>query len=464
MSELIIPPEVDPAVRIQTALYDMNHQWQQRPHYTTFSLESSLARINDVHNTVRRYSNADPVAISEAYDGTIEFFRRAFERYASAAPLGDETPQRAFAVPMRISRNNESYASEVTPFAPLLDPKFGINADIRQRTVVGLPPTVLETYTATTGDIRGVLLLTPLFEDMTADYIGKGGLLKHIKMMQLGRAVRGNINETARFAAEQLGVRVMGLGAIIPKLTAFGTTIKQPGLETTTGHGGTVYLIAETTKKIIEEHIQQDEITVGIIGASGSIGYSSLDVIAEQIPHALLSVFDKRQQKLQKLIHEREDSAFIHQTKDILSVLEQSDVIVTAVTTPIDLDREDPDRLLDLTGKWIVDDSQPGSFEREQVEARGGKLVWVVGSDETSDRSITRDSGYNFGDEAGLYGPRSIWGCEAEAAVVGAQQDMSYAIREQVNPRHVRSIAMLCRAAGVGVADWQSYGKPVHID
>jgi hypothetical protein len=86
-----------------------------------------------------------------------------------------------------------------------------------------------------------------------------------------------------------------------------------------------------------------------------------------------------------------------------------------------------------------------------------------VGEDGSYDKFLTRDAGYNFGDEAGIYGTSAVWGCEAEAGVISASGEYDKALRERVTPRHARSIGELCARYSVRIAPYQSFGRPVHL-
>jgi predicted amino acid dehydrogenase len=146
-----------------------------------------------------------------------------------------------------------------------------------------------------------------------------------------------------------------------------------------------------------------------------------------------------------------------------IEVLRRADVIVSAVTGTIDLDVEDPDCSLDLKGKVIIDDSQPACFDREQVERRGGKLVWVVGTDGSHDEKFTRVNGYNFGNEAGFASPKNMWGCEAEAAVLALSGRHDLAIDSHVTAASAQAIGDLFTQYGIKPAEFQSFGSLVDM-
>lgn len=150
-------------------------------------------------------------------------------------------------------------------------------------------------------------------------------------------------------------------------------------------------------------------------------------------------------------------------------VLRASNIIVTAVTGSIDLDHAEYDDI-DLTGRVIIDDSQPGCFDRRQIEKRGGKLLWVVGEDGSDSHFITRDglytdgTPYNYGDTSGLHGLHAEFACGQEAAVIARFGAYDRAIAGPVTPEGTQRISALFSDAGVRVAPFQAYGQPVAFD
>lgn len=463
---------------VRQRLEDLDDVWLRTPNeldYTNFDQAHMLAKLKAVYETIKLETNAAPSEIEQAYQASVYFAEQAFGNY-QAAPgqaLGGKI-DRAFVVPMRSDRYNEDYSSESTPFYPLLDPnRFGVDSNIRMRTTYGLPPTILDTYLQSDQpNETGALVLSPMYADMIADL--RPDRHDHEQNMQLFRVAQFVLKETVELAHKRLGADVIGLGAILPKLTDFGNSLRaidgMDNLVTTTGHGGTVHMIAETVDKISRETLVDHGGKIGIIGGAGSIGYSSLDVLRERIPELEIYTYDKNQQLLSEKISARGDADKLHQMNDSLEVLRSADVIVSAITGRIDLDAVDPDNYLDLSGKVIIDDSQPGCFDVDQVTARGGKLVWVVGEDGSQTNFVVRDglfSGgtpYNYGDKSGLYGSRSEFACGQEAAVIAKYQAYDKAIRGPVDPESVRKVGKLCVQAGIKPAPFQAFGQPVHID
>jgi len=326
---------------------------------------------------------------------------------------------------------------------------------------------------------NGALVLAPVFEEMKTDYFSgsQDPVVIEREAIRAMQDLEHILGKTATFAHHYLGAEVIGLGATLPGLTNFGAMLRQqPGMDklvTTTGHGGTVYTIVETARKIIDEEPSiNSNGEIGMIGGAGSIGWSSTVASLDMIKDHKIVSFDTRMDRLGNMIEDDKNAMYkdrIESAPTVRDVLERTNVIITAITGTIDLN--DPEyEDLDLRGKVIIDDSQPGCFDKEQVEARGGKLVWVVGEDGSESGFITRDGfhtggkPYNYGDSSGLYGAKSEFACGQEAAVIAAYGAYDRAINKRVEPRDVRLIGELFKRANVLVAPYQAFGKPVSIE
>lgn len=441
------------------------------PDYTNFSRGYLLGKLDDVYEAVTSETDAATAEADKAYEGTEAFINSAFDFFEGKKDIGRKVG-RAFVVPMRSNRRDDHYASESTPFFSLYDPvKFGVDSNIRMRAMYGLPPTVLDTYTKSSHDNEvGALVLSPMYSDMTADIRpDKDNIAQKIQLLKVGGYI---LEKTAHFVHHQLGADVVGLGAILPKVTHFGHALRNiegmEGLVTTTGHGGTVYMIVETARKIMNETSTESHGKIGVIGGAGSIGWSSTVAATEMIDNHGIVSYDINTERLYGLIGKYKKGNKVKAAESAADVLRDTNIIVTAVTGRIDLDDKEYEGL-DLTGKVIIDDSQPGCFDTQQVEARGGKLVWVVGEDASESKFITRDGyhtegvPYNYGDRSGLFGVSSEFACGQEAAAIAQSGEFHKAITGPVTPENVRVIGALFRAAGVRVAPFQAFGQPVAI-
>lgn len=453
--------------------------WTGLPNYGNFDRGIAHQRVDDLCEVILANTNADPRRVESAYDASASYIDFAYDNIEGRPTHVQELqPNRAFFVPFRLRRPDPSMrftkAAEVTssdsrPFYPLLDPEFGIDAENRLRTVAEFPASVIETATKSPyTHENGVIAFVPLFEQMKDD-------LAHdpMTLWKVGAKV---IDTAARLAHHNLGVNYIGLGATIPILTNFGRAIKEidgmDKLVTTTGHGGTVHMIVETVNKLLHETPVGDAYDgkIGVIGGAGSIGWSSTVTAMEMLATPPeIHTYDKKVDQLHQTVSGYEHKDKVHVEQSVIDVLQRTSVIISATTTPVDLDKLDPHEALDLTGKVIIDDSQPACFDREQVEARGGNVVWVVGEDGSDTQLATRDGmltqgvPYNFGDLHGLYGPKASFGCDLEVSAIAAMGRHDLAIDAKVTPENVRDIGRVFRQLGFRAAQLQAYSQPVHF-
>lgn len=447
-------------IAVGQQLRTRHSDWDATPEQATFSCDKIIDRASKIRDVVEDVTGVpDYLDIDRAFEETRQFVTTAFDVYDGRQE--SERYDWVFAVPGRVeAAQGNDYASEVTPFLPILDPRYGVDDVTRQHTTSLLAPSVIETYVGN-NEQTGAVVWAPLYINSAHRHDASSWrqfLVEHTP------GIRRSVNDTAEFAAKRLGASVMGLGASIPSFTQFGKTIKQEGLVTTTGHAGTVHLLHETVQVVIEQR-GVNEKTIGLLGA-GSIGSSWAELLLADGSGRRVSVFDRNDTQINQL-WQKTDGKHIDIQLDELAVLRSADVIVSAISRTLDLDQleRDAGQAIDLEGKVIIDDSQPGAFDRDQVEARGGSLVWVVGQDMSKSQALHRRGGYNFGETAGLYGKGAVWGCEAEAASIYLEDHQELAVRSHVTPEMAVAIGGLCRSIGVGVASpLQSFGSPVKLN
>lgn len=453
-SSEVFPWSGTPLTReVGVLLRSTDQSWGDDTPHSTESRTPMLRRVRYVYDAITTVTgDPDYSGAQTALEKTEAFIQRSYDTYEGLI----ESPQYdwVFAVPSRGGEDQSNeYASEVTPFLPLLDPRFGVDSGIREHTVADLAPSVIETYRGKDFDgQKGAIVWTPV------DLASTGDRRAQIERVAVNRR---RINDTAGFVRQRLGATVMGLGAVIPSITQLGKTIKVEGLTATTGHGGTVYLITETVKQVIEQSGRSDK-TIGILGV-GSIGGASLEVLRSMDADYSFTMYDSDISRLQIMGQRLEHDSRLKASANEIELLDSADIIVTAINQTIDLDQLEHryGHEIDLTGKVIIDDSQPACFNREQVEARGGAVVWVVGQDTSKMRTLHREAGYNFGETAGLYGLGAVWGCEAEAAAISLENRRDLAVLQHVTPEIAISIGALCRSIDVKVASpMQSFGRP----
>jgi predicted amino acid dehydrogenase len=408
-----------------------------RPRYGRYNRGVMLARLDAIAE--------QQVAPHKAVVQTRFFINLVFDQFESKERL-TKNYGFIFAVPTRISRTSKLYASEATHFVPII--KY-LDQSMRQRFISGLPPAVIDEYYDKDGKAVGAVLFVPLFIDMLTDVRNR---------LRLKLIVNRIIRDVAKFAHHNLGAEIVGLGATLPKLTRYGNDIRTKGLLTTTGHGGTVYMIYKIYKEIETKYKIAPDVLVGVVGC-GAIGEASAALLLATYPDIRIIMHDRRPQQQQQVVARLRkkygDRAF--EAHSNVEVLTKARVIVSAITSRIQIPPG-----VDLKGKVIIDDSQPGSFNGRQVRERGGTLVWVVAHDNTKNSIITRPSGYRFGDD-GLLNVGDIWGCEAEVAALWMTKRFDLALNDAVTPESALAIGAEMDKVGVSIAKWQYQGKPVEL-
>lgn len=454
--------------------------WSGPRNYEVMTPERLLGQVDDIYETVTKYdTDVDIFRFAQACEKGEKFARAAFRNYEyTDGEMYGGPFDSVFAVPLRADGENPVFASDTDAFLPHLSKEFNITPELQLRGVLGLPPTVIELNDLSEGKgERGATIFAPLFTTMIQDY-----RTDPAKLIRVGSEI---MQKAAELAHIRLGAKVLGLGATFPKISGYGAMFKNHEnhdmgkLVTTTGHGGTVFLINETIKALQEtETYKNKDISLGVVGAAGSIGWSTIESALELVGDFDLYTNDFRSTVLADKIQKYETShnKKIHQSESAVDVLKKCDIVISAVTRAIDLDIEDPlDERIPMQERSlyetvIVDDSEPKAFRRDQVEARGGRLITVAGKGGPNFAALRRrgfwtggpHNPYNFGDEAGLYDGAS-WGCDIERAVLSWAGAYNEAVVADVTPANVRNIGRLCLEAGVSVAQFQIDTQPVRI-
>lgn len=402
-----------------------------------------------------RTNHADQISEVEL-DATDAFIKSTFAMYEDkerTEELTDKDGSFAFLVPARMSRKYPEYGQEVEPVIPAL--RYVPN-ELRAWIMRECPPFVIDMYKPDETGRRGYLVYVPITEDMQDDLGAESaGTFVH--------AARDAVNDAADFARDRLGVRVAGLGATLPRITDHGRTIERNDIITTTGHGGTAWLIYETIRSLTGDKMKRP----GVIGL-GYIGAAAAGIAAETCGERI-NIFDTRRSAATKLEAAYPDRFNV--ADDAEQLIIESDVIISAVTRPIDLEKLG---INDMEGKLVVDDSQPASFSPEQVESRGGSVVWVIGRDQSG--RIVR-TGYDYGTMAN--GQADLFGCEAEAATLefhwqrleslGVTPENArriignIALRGPVDVESANRIGKLFTLYGVTTSTPQAFGKHVQL-
>ena len=184
------------------------------------------------------------------------------------------------------------------------------------------------------------------------------------------------IQQAARFAKKR-GVKIMGLGALTASLSKGGldvaSEVKDIGI--TTGRAYTTKTVTDYVKKCVHDfNFQKSEVSVAIVGASGSIGSSCAKILAKWgVRNFLFVDLSKRAEDLKgsveklKEIHGEMTIEVSHSIKDIKGY----DIVITATNAPEAL-LSDEDL---LPGTIVVNDAQPSDVPESIIRNRDDILV-----------------------------------------------------------------------------------------
>ncbi|MBI1857337.1 hypothetical protein HY003_04150 [Candidatus Saccharibacteria bacterium] len=443
-------PELNEAERPEvidlSGQFDMDNDPLWRPNYGVYDRDVLMVKYRKLA-TILMELCAEDANIEQELEQSLDYINHSYDLFEEKKDTGYDASF-AFLVPTRLNSKDTKYSAEIYPYLPILQ---RVDPLTRQRTFQGMCPAILDTYIQDEQGRKGVMVFTPVFEDMPND-INNLTTTLHI--------TRKIVNDTVDFAHNKLGANIIGLGATLPKYTKLGRTINVPGANITTGHGGTVWLIGETVNKAQESVKGGGSECIGMIGL-GAIGASSAEYILDD-PNRRVILFDTSTSTAQKAymkLIEKYGSNRVLMASDIRELIDKSDVTIAAITTPIGMDLDPQLADIDLTCKIIIDDSQPGCFNREEVEARGGSLAWVIGEDMNPSNILTKENGFSYGGWGPVNDKSEIWGCEAEAGSISHREAYDLATTTPISSDIARKIGRICEQSGVRVAKLQSFGQ-----
>lgn len=226
------------------------------------------------------------------------------------------------------------------------------------------------------------------------------------------RAVK-QIRKAVKFARSK-GVKMVGLGALTSSITHSGKKlIDIQGISITTGHAYTGYNVTRYIFSIVDKYgIDLSKVTVGIVGAAGSIGGISAKILDRAgVKKLILIDLMRKTHRVEELISEL--SGEVIATND-LEALKDADFVIAATNAPGALIEN---RHI-APGTIIVDDAQPSDVAQD-VFGRDDVVVLEAGAVNTPGIK----SNFNIG----LHGTETNYCCMAELLLLASvYQDGHY--------------------------------------
>jgi fatty aldehyde-generating acyl-ACP reductase len=270
-------------------------------------------------------------------------------------------------------------------------------------------------------------------------------------MLQLKpEIVYRKIIQTGRLA-EKLGARILGLGAFTSVVGDAGVTISRSlDIPVTTGASYTVYTAVDALQEGARlMGVQRANATAAVLGATGSIGSASAQLLGEAVPELIL--IGRRPDALRE-VRDRitSRSAARARIATDLELLPQADLILTATSSVGAL--IEPHHL--KPGAVVCDISRPRDVARSVVEQRSDVLVIEGGMVKVPGPV---DFGFDFG-----FPPGKAYACMAETMILTLEGRYEpFSLGKQVEINKVKEIGRLAAKHGFRLAGFRSFARTV---
>jgi fatty aldehyde-generating acyl-ACP reductase len=263
--------------------------------------------------------------------------------------------------------------------------------------------------------------------------------------------VADKITQAGQIGAD-LGARIVGLGAFTAVVGDGGKTVadKLP-IAVTTGNS---YTVAAAIEGVVEAArmvgIDTGEATAAVVGAGGSIGRTSAQILSGRVPRIVL--IEKNEGRLAQLAGELSaaGNCEVTESTDVKGALSDADMIVT-VSSAADAIIE-PEYL--KRGAVVCDVARPRDVsvrvarERKDVLVIEGGMISVPGEP---------DFGFDFG-----FPPRTAYACMAETMILALEgRYESYTLGKDVSLAQVNEISGLAAKHGFELAGFRSFERAV---
>ncbi len=257
--------------------------------------------------------------------------------------------------------------------------------------------------------------------------------------------------EKAIRKAEKRGVKLIGIGGLLPSYTRYGLYLKRftNGIGVTTGHAYAAWTIAYYVEQAIPyKGVRTKKPVVAVVGTAGSTGSLTVETLVDRNIKAKLLLIDVPQkfEKLEKIAkrYKARKGAFIN-TGTQFSLLRKADIVVV-VTNAIGSILK-PEHI--KSGAIIIDDSQPRNTSVKLLEK--ATVIDVL--------SDVPGLSLNF--DVGLLKEKSeiTFTCLAETAILAANGWHGDFSIGKPDISKVKEIASMAEAVGVKPAPYVSFSK-----
>ncbi|MFZ3073917.1 MAG: SDR family NAD(P)-dependent oxidoreductase [Minisyncoccales bacterium] len=264
----------------------------------------------------------------------------------------------------------------------------------------------------------------------------------------LPRATVLNKLKQAIKKAKQLGVTVVGLGEFTSTISHGGLDlIADVGVTITNGNSLTAGITVESVRKIIKDNgLSKEGVTIGIVGAAGSIGSAVTKMFVADGFDVIVN--DKKKERLQEMIASigRAASKKIKIVADLNS-FNEADIVVVASSAIESLIKESYLK----KGAIIYDITQPRNISPEILKQRPD--VKII------DGGIIDTPQIDYGMDIGLR-PRQAFACLSETIIFALEGRMENSVGF-VDLAKAEEMIILMKRYPYFKINFYSFGKPL---
>ncbi len=448
-------------VRWKINVEGVEFQWTEQCHY-----DKQAARIA-FHSTRGDFSSYDgtlciehaPKGVNLILDANIDWDIPSFEKVVGK--IIEEKVRRSFtgmliAIKRYAERErvSQSYAFVIHPIdlglfsVTFREPNIvSKRRDLVSKLFEWLPPFKCSDIVGLEGlegrKVDGALIYCPLLPDQM---MSEGGEMAFKRTVE---AVR---------VAEGLGAKVVGLGAYAAQVGRKGILVAEAvKVPITTGTSYTIGIAVNAVESACQTvGAKLDQMTVGIIGATGGIGSACTELLAGRVAGLVISARNKtRLDALEQRIKEKVPALKVTQTTELDWVLANSDILLTATNTPAAL----IDARSLRPGTIVCDVSRPRNVSVESVEETNGSVLVFDGGIVKPPGEVDFD--FYFGLPPGL-----AYACMAETMILAlAERFEGYSIGGNITSSKIEEISRLGKEFGFRLAElrWNEKEVPPRI-
>lgn len=250
--------------------------------------------------------------------------------------------------------------------------------------------------------------------------------------------------------AEQLGARLLGLGAYTSVVGDAGETIAQRlDVPVTNGDAYTVYMAVEAVREAARRmDINMAEASAAVVGATGTIGSVCAEILARDVPD--LTVIGRRAAALDAVRDRCAGQRALVTASTDISAVYRADLILTVTSATHAV--IEPQHL--RPGAVVCDVARPRDVSARVAQVRDDVLVIEGGMVEVPGPVAF---GFDFG-----FPPGKSYACMAETmalALEGRYED--YSVGKHIDVARVREIGAIAARHGFRMSGFRSFERAV---